>query len=192
MRLRFIAARLPTTSLDYRRCLRLACRFTIQYKWLQIDTQPGVSSPINVARSASNPDETALGRAKRPRIVIAEDFVLIQENIRVLLEPECDLVAVVEDGEAALAAVASHEPDVLLIDVSLPGVSGFAVAKRLSELRSPVKIIFVTAHNDRLYVKQAFDIGAKGYVLKGAMRSELPAAIRAVMGGGVYRSPLIP
>lgn len=129
---------------------------------------------------------------ERTRIVIAEDFVLIQEGIRLLLEPECDIVAAVEDAEAALAAVAAQNPDILLVDVSLPGGGGFSILEKLTELRSAVKVIFVTAHNNPRYSDRAFEMGAKGYVLKGAMRSELLPAIRAVMSGGVYRSPLIP
>jgi DNA-binding NarL/FixJ family response regulator len=145
-----------------------------------------------MAGPTSSPnDATRAGELKRPRIAIAEDYVLIQENIRLLVQPECEVIAVVEDGEAALAAVAEYKPDVLLIDVSLPGTSGLAVAQRLNEIGSPVRVVFVTAHRDPQYVKRAFEIGAKGYVLKSTMRSELPAAIRAVMDGSTYRSPLV-
>src|SRR5690348_14621278 len=114
----------------------------------------------------------------RPRIVIAEDFVLIQESIRLLLAPDCDVVATAEDGPGALAAVAEHNPDILLVDVSLPGANGFAISEELKQRRSPVKVIFVTAHNSPPYVDRAFELGAKAYVIKGRMRSELPAAIR--------------
>ena len=128
--------------------------------------------------------------AKRPRIVIAEDFVLIQENLRRALPPDCEIIAAVEDGASALEVVAAQNPDILLLDVSLPDMSGFALAEKLSSANSPVRIIFVTAHSDRTYVERAFEIGAKGYVLKGSMRTELPTAIREIMAGGVYRSPL--
>lgn len=156
-----------------------------------MDTQPARLSHTNVLRLAPSPDEATLGQQRRPRVVIAEDFVLIQESMRLLLGSECDVVAAVEDAEAALAAVAAYSPDLLLLDISLGGASGFAVAEKLKELRSPVNVVFVTAYPDRQYVDRAFEIGAKGYVLKGSMRTELPAAIRAVMNGGVYRSPMI-
>jgi len=123
--------------------------------------------------------------------VIAEDFVLIQENIRRAVERDCDIVASVEDGEAALEAVATHAADILLLDVSLPGLSGFAVAEKLKGMQACVKVIFVTAHADRAHVERAFELGAAGYVLKGKMWTELPAAIRTVAGGGSYRSQLI-
>jgi CheY-like chemotaxis protein len=75
------------------------------------------------------------------RVIIAEDFVLIQENIRRALPSDCEVIAAVEDGAAALDAVGALEPDILLLDVSLPDISGFLVAETLSRANSPVKII---------------------------------------------------
>lgn len=118
--------------------------------------------------------------------------MLIQENIRTVIQSHCDIVATVEDGETALEAVAMHAPDILLLDVSLPGMSGFAVAEKLTGEKSAVHVIFVSAHGDRDFVERAFEIGAKGYILKGTMWTELPAAIREVTDGGAYRSPLLP
>jgi CheY-like chemotaxis protein len=92
-------------------------------------------------------------------VVIAEDFVLIQENIRRALPSECEIVAAVEDGAAALEAVAGLQPDILLLDVSLPDMSGFVVAEKLVQANSSVKVIFVTAYADRSYVERAFEIG---------------------------------
>ena len=129
---------------------------------------------------------------KRPRLVIAEDAVLIQENIRRVVQPDCDVVAAVEDGDAVIEAVATHAPDILLLDVSLPGMNGFAVAEQLKLAESRVNVIFLTAHRDREYADRAFEIGAKGYILKGSMWTELPRAIHVVAGGGCYRSPLVP
>jgi DNA-binding NarL/FixJ family response regulator len=130
--------------------------------------------------------------SNRPRVVIAEDFVLIQESIRLAIQKDCDVVAMVEDGEAALEAVTNHSPDILVLDVSLPKLRGFPVVERLTQAGSPTKAIFVTSYSDKNYVERAFEIGAKGYVLKGAMHTELPTAIRAVTRGELYRSPLLP
>jgi two-component system response regulator DesR len=124
----------------------------------------------------------------QPRVVIAEDFVLIQEMIRGLAELECTVVATVEDGRAALDSVAAHLPDILLVDVSLPEASGFAVAEELSRTHPEVRIMFVTAYADPEYVERAFELGAKAYLLKGSLRLELLPAIREVLAGGVYRS----
>lgn len=128
---------------------------------------------------------------KRTSVIIAEDVVLIQENIRRALPDDCEVVATVEHGAAALEAVAALQPDILLLDVSLPDMSGFRVAEGLAGTNSPVKVIFLTAYADRAYVERAFEIGVKGYLLKGKMWTELPEAIRAVLAGGVYQSPLI-
>ena len=126
-----------------------------------------------------------------PRVVIAEDYVLIQENIRRALPPECEIIAAVEEGAAALEVVAAQAPDILLLDVSLPDISGFAVAEKLLLANSTVKVVFLTAYADRSYAERAFEMGAKGYLLKGKMWTELPAAIREVLAGGVYQSSVI-
>jgi DNA-binding NarL/FixJ family response regulator len=129
--------------------------------------------------------------AKRPRVVIVEDYVLIQENIRLVLESDCDVVATAEDGETALAAVTEFQPDVITLDVSLPGSSGFTLARKFQQTHPAIALIFVTAYSDSLHIGGAFDVGASGYVLKGSMQSELPAAIRKVCAGGRYLSPAL-
>jgi DNA-binding NarL/FixJ family response regulator len=127
----------------------------------------------------------------RARVVIAEDFVLLQESIRDLLEPEFEVVAAVEDEEAALDAIAAHNPDVLLVDVSLPGIGGFPLTEQVRKTSPEVKVIFVTAYAEPAYVERAFEIGASGWVLKSSIRAELPAAIRTALEGGLYRSRLL-
>src|SRR4051812_5690587 len=127
----------------------------------------------------------------RPTVVIAEDFVLLQEEIRRVLEPDFDVVAAVEDGRVALETVAAQPPDVLLVDVSLPGLGGFMLAEKVLKANPDLKIIFVTAHADPHYVARAFELGARGWVLKGSIRTELRTAIRTAMDGGLYRSRLL-
>jgi DNA-binding NarL/FixJ family response regulator len=128
---------------------------------------------------------------QRPRVVIAEDFVLIQEMIRDLLEPECEVVAMVEDGNAAIASVAAQQPQILLVDASLPIMSGFAVAEALARTHPQISIMFVTAHADPNYVERAFEIGARAYLLKGSIQLELLPAVRQVLAGGIYRSAML-
>jgi|SRR5579863_6089637 len=127
----------------------------------------------------------------RTRVLIAEDFVVIQEMIRDLLEPECEVVAMVEDGRAALESAAALAPDILLLDASLPVIGGFEVAERLYQTYPEVRIIFLTAHAEPSYVRRAFEIGAKAYLMKGSIRIELLPAIRAVLAGGLYRSEML-
>jgi DNA-binding NarL/FixJ family response regulator len=127
----------------------------------------------------------------RPRVVIAEDHVLVRDVIRDVLRSECDVLAVVEDGGAALEAVAEHHPDFLLLDISMPVLNGMAVARRVHKASPGVNIVFVTAQGDPAYVEAAFEAGARGYVVKGALLTELPAAIHEIQAGREYRSARI-
>jgi len=127
----------------------------------------------------------------RPKAVLAEDHLLIQEAMRLELRREVEVVATVQDGAAALEAVARHQPDVLLLDVSLPKVNGITVAQQVKQSWPELKILFVSAQSDRAYVEQAFRSGANGYVLKGSISSELRQAIREVLEGRSYRSPVL-
>ena len=111
--------------------------------------------------------------------------------MRKVLQQDCEILATVEDGASALAAVRTHSPDVLLLDVSLPDMSGIAVLEQVVRTDEPVKVIVVTDHGDRSYVQRAFESGAKVYVLKGRMWTDLPEAIRQVTMGRTYRSPLL-
>ena len=108
-----------------------------------------------------------------------------------MVQQHCEVVAAVEDGASALAAVETHSPDVLLLDVSLPGISGFDVLDQLMKTNSRTAVILLTAHGERALIDRAFELGAKGYVLKGKMLTDLPAAIREVTNGGTYISPLL-
>jgi DNA-binding NarL/FixJ family response regulator len=127
----------------------------------------------------------------RARAVIAEDHVLIQEMIRCEVEQDCDVVAAVEDGPAALASVEAYHPDLLLVDVSLPVIGGFAIAQRLRVTDPAVRILFITAHSDPSYVDRAFELGVMAYVAKAMIRLELRSAVRAVLAGNQFRSAIL-
>ena len=120
-------------------------------------------------------------------MVIAEDFVLIQENIRKAVEPSCDVVAVVEDGASALQAVATHSPDILLLDVSLPDMNGFTVFEKLLEAKAEVRVIFLTAHSSQDYLDRAFELGAKAYIAQGADLDGVTACDWRCARGETYR-----
>lgn len=123
-----------------------------------------------------------------PTVIIAEDSVLIQEAMRLLLQKDFDIAATADDGEAAVQQVLAVHPDILLLDLSLPLLNGFEVVERLQAANTSVKIIFVSAYSDSVLVERAFELGAGGYVLKSTMHSELGAAMRAVLDGGTFRS----
>jgi DNA-binding NarL/FixJ family response regulator len=128
---------------------------------------------------------------KRPRVLICEDSVLIQEALRTVLEHECDVVGTVEDGLSAIEIIAAEKPDILLVDVSIPGANGFLITERAHQCDPDLKILFVTARGEQAYVQRAFELGATGYVLKGSIRTELLPAIRTVMTGERFRSALL-
>ena len=127
----------------------------------------------------------------KPRLLLADDHTLLLEGIRLMLEPEFDLVGSVEDGQALLAAAKALKPDVILLDISMPRLNGIDAAHRLRKILPSAKLIFLTMHAGTDYVTEAFRAGARGYLLKRSAASELLTAIRAVLKGDHYVSPLV-
>ena len=128
----------------------------------------------------------------RPRLVLADDHSLVIAGFKKLLEPEFDVVATVEDGRALVNRALELEPDVVLLDISMPLLNGFEAARQLHKLRPKLKLIFVTMHSEPDYAAEAFRTGASGYILKRSAATELVAAIRAVLFGRTYITSLIP
>lgn len=127
----------------------------------------------------------------RPRLLLADDHALLLEGIRLLLEPEFELAGSVEDGQTLLAAAEKLKPDVILIDISMPVLNGIDAARQLRRIVPSAKLIFLTMHGDADYVTEAFRAGASGYLLKRSAASELITAIREVLKGHHYVSPLV-
>ena len=130
-------------------------------------------------------------RTKRPTVLLADDHSMVAAGLVRLLEDEFDLVATVEDGRAAVAATIEKHPDVVLLDISMPGMGGMEAARRIHTEAPFSKVIFVTMHNDRAFIDKAFGAGASGYVLKRCAASELALAIHRVLEGQLYITPLI-
>lgn len=128
---------------------------------------------------------------KRPRLMVADDHTLLLEGFRLMLEPEFELVASVEDGQALLVEAQKLQPDIILLDISMPRLNGIDAARQLTKLLPSAKLIFVTQHSDSDFVTEAFRAGAAGYLLKRSAASELIAAIREVLKGRHYVSPLV-
>jgi DNA-binding NarL/FixJ family response regulator len=126
---------------------------------------------------------------KRPRVLLADDHALVVEGLRHLLEREVDLVGTVGDGRALLAAATQLKPDVILLDISMPGLNGIDAARQLTQLVPESKLIFVTMHGDPTYVGEAFRAGAVGYLVKRCAARELVQAIRTVLAGRPYITP---
>ncbi len=127
----------------------------------------------------------------RPRLLLADDHTLLLDGIRMLLEPEFELVGCVEDGQALLTAAMDSKPDVILLDISMPVLNGIDAAHQLRKMLPSAKLIFVTMHGDADFVTEAFRAGAAGYVLKRSAATELLTAIREVLKGNHYVSPLV-
>ncbi|HSF08570.1 MAG TPA: response regulator transcription factor [Nitrospirales bacterium] len=127
----------------------------------------------------------------RPRVLLADDHVLVLEGLAKLVTEDCDLVGKVEDGRVLLQVAPNLQPDVIVLDISMPKLNGLDAARQLKKLLPSVKLIFLTMHGDPLYAKEAFQIGASGFLLKRSAASELMQAINAVMKGQYYVTPAI-
>jgi len=128
---------------------------------------------------------------KRPRVLLADDHALVSAGISKLLENDFDLVGTVADGRALVAAVRDRNPDVILLDISMPVLNGLEAARQIRKDSPLAKLIFVTVHSDTPYVIEAFRAGASGYVLKRSAASELLTAVHKVLDNNVYLTPLI-
>ena len=127
----------------------------------------------------------------RPRVLLADDHMLVIDGLRRILEPECEVVGVVEDGRSLLEAAERLKPDIILLDISMPLLNGVEAARRLRKTVPASKLIFVTMHADATYVTGAFRAGASGYVLKRCASMELVSAIHEVLKGRTYITPLV-
>ncbi len=128
---------------------------------------------------------------KRARILLADDHRIVAEGLRGLLEPEFDLVGIVEDGRALLAAAEELRPDVIVADISMPLLNGIDAVRQIKRKDENIMVVFLTMHPDVTYAASAFDAGAAGYVLKHSAPSELITAIRSVLMGKTYITPLL-
>ena len=120
---------------------------------------------------------------KGPRILLADDFPQVFEEVKKLLRNDYEIVGFARDGREALALCLTLKPDILLLDLSMPILCGLEVATRLKESGCRSKIIFVTMQEDRDYVERAFSLGASAYVLKSRMRTDLLPAIDSALNG---------
>jgi DNA-binding NarL/FixJ family response regulator len=127
----------------------------------------------------------------RVRVVIAEDHGVVRAGLHALLDtmPRVEVVGEAGDGNEALALLAKLRPDVLLLDVSMPGLGGIEAARRAQRAHPQTRVLFLSMHSDREYVRQALGAGAAGYLLKSADRAELELALSAAARGGVWLSP---
>jgi DNA-binding NarL/FixJ family response regulator len=127
----------------------------------------------------------------KTRILLADDHALLLGAFQRLLEPEYEVVGTVTDGRALLSAAADLKPDVVIVDVAMPHMSGLAAAAQIKQEHPKTKLVFVTMNHDSEVAVEAFRIGASAYLVKTSAASELLHAIREVLRGGTYVTPSI-
>jgi DNA-binding NarL/FixJ family response regulator len=125
----------------------------------------------------------------RPRVLIADDHRMLREVFAQLLEPHCDVVGQSADGRALLEDAARLRPDVVVLDVSMPLLNGLDAARHLKRTMPDVKVIFLTASEDKDLAAEAFRSGASGFLLKNSAASELLSAITEAHQGRSYVTP---
>ena len=126
-----------------------------------------------------------------PRLILADDHAIMLEGLRAILEPAHEIVDVVKDGREVRAAAERHRPDLVLLDLSLPGRSGLEVAAEMREHLPEVRTLILTMHAERIYADEAIRAGAMGYVLKLAKANELRFAISEAIAGRTYVTPML-
>lgn len=127
----------------------------------------------------------------RAKILLADDHRIVAEGLRGLLEPDFELVGIVEDGRAMLEAVDKLKPDVVVADVSMPLLNGIEAVRQLKKKNKNIRVVMLTMHLDVTYAASAFEAGASGYVLKHSAPSELITAINSALKGRTYITPLL-
>ena len=124
-------------------------------------------------------------------IVLADDHEVVRKGIRMVLEAESDMEVVAEaaDGESAARYVLGHKPSVLVLDLSMPGMSGLEAIPKVLETSPRTSVVVLTMQNEPAFARKALQSGARGYVIKQSAASELVTAIRAVVAGDTYINP---
>jgi DNA-binding NarL/FixJ family response regulator len=127
----------------------------------------------------------------RPRVLLADDHAALLQAVAVLLKPHFDIVGTVADGSVCVSEALRLRPDVIVADITMPGLSGIDAAHRLGELDSSAKIVFLTVHSEQPFIEACMAEGALGYVLKSHMKVHLIPAIQAALAGQSYICPFV-
>jgi DNA-binding NarL/FixJ family response regulator len=126
---------------------------------------------------------------RRPRVLLADDHLLVAEALKSLLTPEFDLVGVVEDGRALVEAAGRLRPDAIVADITMPHLNGIDALVQLRQSGDTVPVVFLTMHRDATFARRALEAGASGFVLKHSASVELIAALHAALDGKTYLTP---
>jgi DNA-binding NarL/FixJ family response regulator len=126
------------------------------------------------------------------RVLVADDLAPVLRTIAELLQGSFDVVGMVSDGNAAVDGILELEPDLVVLDISMPGMSGLEVATELKNRSSSTKIVFLTVHEDSGIIAACLAAGGLGYVVKELMNSDLIPAMNEALAGRVFVSRLVP
>ena len=132
-----------------------------------------------------------MSQTSRPRLLLCDDHLLVAEALKSLLTPEFDLVGVVEDGRAMIAAAGTLRPDVIVADITMAHLNGIDALVQLRQSGDRTPVVFLTMHPDVTFARRALEAGASGFVLKHSAPTELVAAIRAALEGRTFLTPRI-
>jgi DNA-binding NarL/FixJ family response regulator len=127
----------------------------------------------------------------KPRVLLADDHRIVAEGLKNLLAADFDVIGMIEDGRALIDAANRLNPDVIVADISMPGINGIEALKTLKTTQPQVKVIFLTMHSETAYARRALEAGAAGYVLKHCAPDELVVALRAALAGQCFVTPAL-
>ena len=127
------------------------------------------------------------------KVLLVEDHTILREGIKALLEkePGIEVIGEADDGIEAMKAVEKLQPDIVLLDITLPYLNGLEITRKISKRYPGIKVLILTMHNSEEYVIELLTAGAKGYIIKQAAPNELISAIRSVSEGFIFLSPEI-
>lgn len=127
------------------------------------------------------------------RILLTDDHTLFRQGLKSLLEAEYDMQVVGEarDGQEAVERALELKPDLVIMDIGMPGLSSFEAVRQIRRVRPETRVLFLTMYDDEDYLAQCLEAGASGYVLKDTPAEQLVAAVREIQRGGKYLSPVI-
>jgi DNA-binding NarL/FixJ family response regulator len=128
---------------------------------------------------------------RRPSLLLADDHPLFLDGVRRLLESKYDVVGTAADGKALITAAQQLRPDIIVVDISMPEMNGLAAAQIIGKMLPSAKFIVLSVHSEQAYVSEALRVGVKGYVSKRAAAAELLTAIKQVLDGRTYVTPLV-
>jgi DNA-binding NarL/FixJ family response regulator len=128
---------------------------------------------------------------KRPSVMLVDDHKIMSEGLKSLLTDDFELVAVVEDGRAMIEAAKQFHPDVIVSDITMPGLNGLDALVQIKKDDPHVKVVFLSMHHDVAFARRALEAGALGYVLKHSAAAELVMAIRAALNGQTFITPAL-